>query len=179
VSGPRHAQGAQQVPGLGILIQIDPQVGDSVAAGEVPEPTGVRVVLRPDDPQAGPDVRLERAAQDEGPQDEVSHRLVSGQEILEPFHANVENVGVGHGQCGHENRLSGQQRQVAQEPAGAVDGDQPGLRCGLLDHGDFAVQHHEEAAVPVALADITVPRSPLLRSPDPARVMSCSSVSFG
>ena len=61
----------------------------------------------------------------------------------------------GHG--GHENRLSGQQRQVPQEPAGAVDGDQPRLRCGLLDHGDLALQHHEEAAVRSPSQNSTVP----------------------
>ena len=42
--GGRDAQGTQQVLGLGILLQVDPLVGDPVAAREVPEPPGVRVV---------------------------------------------------------------------------------------------------------------------------------------
>ena len=78
----------------------------------------------------------------------------------------------------YEDGLAGEQIKLAQEPAGAVDGDQPGLRCGLLDHGDLPLQHHEEAAVLVALAEQDGPlrHAPAVAVPRTAS-RSCSAPS--
>ena len=98
---------------------------------------------------------MDVASEDEGPQDQIAQRLILGDRLLEPVEGDLQDLDVGLGDGGDVDRLAGQHRQVTHEATRPVDGDHPRLPLGvvLLDNHDPAVQHDEQAAVAVPLAE--------------------------
>ena len=154
----RQAELGQQGLGGRVGLKVQPPAREPVAGREVPDPPGVRGVPRADDPQAGPEADQDRTAQQIGAQDEVAERRIAGHQVPEPADGDREHLARVESHRGIVGALAGQQAQLAEETARAVDGDDAfGRRPVSLDGGHPPGQDDEEVAVPVALGEQDLP----------------------
>ena len=147
----RHTELGRHGLGGRVGLQIQPAVREPVSGREVPDPPGVRGVLRADDPQAGPEPDEDRAAQQVGTQDQVAERGIAGHQLPEPADRHREHLARVDGYCGIPGALAGQQAELAEEPATAVNGDHPLLGCPFPS---------TEATFPARMTKKSLSRSP-------------------
>lgn len=97
---------------------------------------------------------MDVASKDERSQDQIPERLVLGDGLFEPVVEDLQDFDVGLGDGGDVDGLARQHRQIAHEPTAPVYGDHTRpLRVVILDDPDMPVQHDEQTAVAVPLAE--------------------------
>jgi hypothetical protein len=119
-------------------------VRQPVAGREVTQPAGVGGVPRTDDREARAEGELERAADQEPPQDQVGQPRVSRNHLAQFVDRDGEHQRRVLGHRGEEQRLPDEQAEIAEEAARTVDSDHAPLQADVLDHHDIALEHDEE-----------------------------------
>jgi hypothetical protein len=154
----RQAELGRHSLGRRVGLEVQPPVREPVAGREVPDPPGVRGVFRADDAQADAEPDQDRAAQQVGTEDEVAERRITVHQVPELADRDREHLARVQGHRGVVGALAGQQAELAEEPAAAVDGDDAFLgRPVPLDRRHLPGQDDEEVAVPVALGEQDIP----------------------
>lgn len=144
---------------------VQPPTRKPAPGREVPDAPGVRGVPRARDPQADPEPDQSRASQQVGAQDEVAERGIAGHQFPEPADRHREHLARVEGHRGIVGAPAGQQAELAEEPAAAVDGDDALLwRSVPFDRGHPSGQDDKEVAVPVAFTEQDLFRSGLMAS---------------
>ena len=144
-AGQHHRQvGAGQVEfvdeafDVGLGLGVEPLVGQPVAGQVLPHRQGLGEVPGPDHPD-GPGRPLQQPgpAGDEGAEDGVGQAGRGGDQPAELGHADLDDLpGLDH-PGGEIDPLAGEQVELAEEPAGAVGGQDhllPVVGAGDLDH---------------------------------------------
>jgi hypothetical protein len=127
-------------------------VRDSIANEELSNATGVRREPRADDANRRGGARQKnRTACEEGGQDLVAQTRVRGDHAPKRFTRNGQYFAGLRDASRHEHTLTGQEIQLAEEPAGRVAGDDAFLPVGVDDDLDRARKDDVEIVARVAL----------------------------
>jgi hypothetical protein len=140
---------AQERLGLRVLVEVDPAMRQPVAGGEVAQPTRVTRVAGPDDRQPGALADEVPATNQERAHDHVADAGVARHQLTQPLDGHGQDLAGLGGRGGHERRLAGEQTELAEEAAGAVDG-QDAL---LVGDRHLAVEDHGQVLQSVALLE--------------------------
>jgi hypothetical protein len=95
------AELAHQGLSLGVALEVDPPVRETVARCELEQPARVRIEARTDDPEAAAELDQEGAPDEVGPHDEVAEPGVRGDRLAKPLHRNRQHrAGLAHDRGG-------------------------------------------------------------------------------
>src|SRR4029079_6398605 len=109
--------------GTGGPLRVDPAERQPVAGSEVAEATGVREAARADDLQPGAETAEQLSTQEEGAQYEVAERRIFADQAAQGLRGHLQSLPGLADDRRVEGRLPGQQAELAEEAAGAMDGD--------------------------------------------------------
>jgi hypothetical protein len=138
----------------GVLFEVEKAVRKAVAREEHPEPLRVAREARADHsrPCAQPD--QERPAREVGTQDQVGEALLVVDQLTQARTGNLQHLPRLDDARGQVNRLTGQQVQLAEKAALAVDSDRLLVRAAcVLDDRHLARKDDEEVVARVAIGE--------------------------
>src|SRR3984957_2313168 len=125
---------------------------EAIADGKVAQPARIRRARPPDEPEAAPEADEDGTAHDQGAQNLVAEDRILGDDLAQPARRDDEHLAGLDNHRRHEPPLAGDQAKLAEKASRTVDSDRLLAGAGVLDQGDFALDDHEEVAVPFTLA---------------------------
>src|ERR1700735_843276 len=125
---------------------------EAIADGKVAQPTRIRRVPRPDEPEADPEADEDRTAHDQRAQNLVAEDRILSDDPPQTARRDDEPLARLDNHRRHEHPLTGDQAKLAEKASRTVDADHLLAGARVLDQGHLALNDHEEVAVPLTLA---------------------------